>query len=45
MMTGIPLPFLFGGDSKSTDDDDTERKTNISFYPYFCVYFFLLVFT
>lgn len=30
MMT---LPFLFGGNAKSIDDDDTERKTNISFYP------------
>lgn len=39
MMTGIPLPFLFGG-KKSKDEDDTERKTNISFYPYFYVIFF-----
>lgn len=41
-MTGIPLPFCLTL-NQSTADDDTERKTNISFYPFnVCIFPFCL---
>lgn len=40
-MTGIPLPFCLTL-NQSTADDDTERKTNISFYPFNVCIFSLL---